>query len=179
MPPATASARADHPAARRRPKSDGEKLLSSYLTALDARGAGNRSFTGAARAFLTRWPDPQWWANSALRPLLNYLMLAGHLRPGYDYLLERKLSAVLREAAASPLADDMDRFLSAATELGYTRRVAAGLASQIVVRILIQTGRTLREVTDGDLDEFAAAITVRDHANSAAPSGRTRERGGS
>ena len=91
---------------------------------------------GAARAFLARSPDPQRWAEqplpvrlsagSAVRPLLNYLMLAGYLRPGYDYLLERKLSAILREAKASPLADDVTRFLSAATELGYTSQVSAG-----------------------------------------------------
>jgi hypothetical protein len=30
-------------------------------------------------------------------------MVTGHLRPGYDWLLERKLPALLREAAASPL----------------------------------------------------------------------------
>lgn len=111
-------------------------MLSGYLSALAARGAGNRSFVGAARAFLARWPDPQSWveqplparlsAGSSLRPLLNYLMLAGHLRPGYDYLLERKLSAILREAHASPLAGDVTRFLSAATELGYSPQIAAG-----------------------------------------------------
>ncbi len=44
-------------------------------------------------------------------------MLAGHLHPGYDYLLARKLSAILREAHTSPLAGDVTRFLSAATEL--------------------------------------------------------------
>ena len=126
-------------------------------------------FLGAARAFLARWPDPQAWAEqplpvrlsagSSVRPLLNYLMLAGYLRPGYDYLLERKLPAILREATASPLGSDLARFISAATELGYTRKVAAGLASQVAVRMLIQTGRPLGELDDADLREFDAAIT--------------------
>lgn len=170
MLPATASAPADHGAGRR-----GEDLLGGYLAALAARGAGNRSFHGAARAFLARWPDPQAWAEqplsvrlsagSAVRPLLNHLMVTGLLRPGYDWLLERKLPALPREAAASPLTLDLDRFLSAATELGYTRKVAAGLASQVAVRLLIQTGRRLSELDDTDLAEFGAAITARERAH--------------
>ena len=96
------------------------------------RGAGNTGFTAAARSFLARWPDPQAWAaeplpvrlsaGSAARPFLNYLMLSGQLQPGYDYLLERKLPAVLREAPAAPLGDELDRFLAAAAELGYPSR---------------------------------------------------------
>lgn len=170
MPPATASAPSSGAAARPRPP--GPELFESYRAALAARGVGNRSFLGAARAFLQRWPDPQVWAEqplparlsagSAVRPLLNHLMLAGYLRPGYDYLLERKLPAILREAHASPLANDMTRFLSAATDLGYTPRVAAGLASQIAVRMLIQTGRPLGELDDTDIAEFDAAITARE-----------------
>jgi integrase len=174
MPLVIASAPAEGAAAWR-PAPRGEQLLSGYLCALAARGAGNRSFLGAARAFLARWPDPQAWteqplpvrlsAGSAVRPLLTYLMLAGYLRPGYDYLLERKLSAILREAQASPLAGDVTRFLSAATELGYSPQIAAGLASQVAVRMLIQTGRPLSELDDADIAEFTAAITVREQAH--------------
>jgi integrase len=169
----TASAPAEE-AAGRWPTPHGEQLLSGYLTALVARGAGNRSYTGAAATFLSRWPDPQAWAQqplqvrlsagSSVRPLLNYLMLAGHLRPGYDYLLERKLAAILREAQASPMADEVRRFLSAATELGYTGRVAAGLASQIAVRLMIQTGRSLGELDDTDFAELDCALTARERA---------------
>jgi integrase len=132
-------------------------------------------FLSAARVFLNRWPDPQAWAqqplpvrlaaSSSTRPLLNYLMLAGYLRPGYDYLLERKLSAILREAQASPLGGDVTRFLSAATELSYSPRIAAGLASQVAVRMLIQTGRRLSELDDADIAEFTAAITARERAH--------------
>jgi hypothetical protein len=174
MPPATASAPAEGTAGRW-PAPRGEELLSGYLAALAARGAGNRSFVGAAHAFLSRWPDPQRWAEqplpvrlsagSSVRPLLNYLMLAGSLRPGYDYLLERKLAAILRESQTSPLAGDVSRFLLAATELGYTTRVAAGLASQIAVRLMIQTGRPLRELDDTDFAEFDSAITAREQVH--------------
>jgi integrase len=125
--------------------------------------------------FLAHWPDPQRWAeqplpvrlsaDSSVRPLLNYLMLSGYLRPGYDYLLERKLPAILREAKTSQLATDVTRFLSATTELGYTARVAAGLASQVAVRMMIQTGRPLRELDDADFAEFDTAITARERTH--------------
>ena len=174
MPPATASAPSSSGAAAQAlPR--GPELFESYCAALAARGAGNRSFLGAARVFLDRWPDPQAWAEqplpvrlsagSALRPLLTYLMLAGFLRPGYDYLLKRKLPAILREAHTSPLATDVARFLSAATELGYSTQIAAGLASQGAMRMLIQTGRPLGELDDADIAEFAAAITAREQAH--------------
>ncbi|WP_172442148.1 tyrosine-type recombinase/integrase, partial [Mycobacterium heckeshornense] len=170
-----ASAPTEGAVAARRPAPRGEELLSGYVAALAARGAGNRSLLATARVFLTRWPDPQAWAELPLsvrlsagwtvRPLLNYLMLSGYLRPGYDYLLERKLAAILREAHTSPLAGYVTRFLSAATELGYTPRVAAGLASQVAVRMLIQTGHPLTELDDTDIAEFSAAITAREQAH--------------
>jgi integrase len=157
------------------PTPTGQQLLEDYLATLKARGAGNRSFLVGARVFLARWPDPQAWAgqplpirlsaNSATRPLLTYLMLAGRLRPGYDYLLERKLPALLREARVSPLAEELARFLSAAIDLGYTPQVAAGMASQVAVRMLIQTGRRLGELTETDLAEFDAALTCRENAH--------------
>jgi len=173
MLPATASAPGSGPAAR--PLARGPELFERYRAALAARGADNRPYLGAARAFLSRWPDPQAWAEqplpvrlsagSSVRPLLTYLMLTGFLRPGYDYLLERKLSAILREAHTSPLAADVTRFLSAATELGYSPQIAAGQASQAALRMLIQTGRPLSELTDADIAEFTAAITVREQAH--------------
>jgi integrase len=63
------------------------------------------------------------------------------------------------------LAGDVTRFLSAATELGYTTQVADGLASLVAVRMLIQTGRPLSELGDADIAEFTAAITAREQAH--------------
>jgi hypothetical protein len=171
MQPAPANA----PSSRRGVRAGTRTLLQEYLAALTARGAGNSSYEKAARTFLTRWPYPQGWAsqplrvrlsaNAATRVLLNYLMLAGHLRPGYDYLLERKLPSLLREAPTSGHGPDLARFLAAAAELGYRRQVAAGMASQVLMRLLIQTGKAVDELTAADLDEFDAAISAREKAH--------------
>jgi integrase len=170
MPPASASAPSDGP---RRPLSPSD-LLGGYQAALAARGAGNKSFDCAARAFLARWPDPQAWAAEPLpvrlsaspsaRPFLNYLMLSGQLRPGYDYLLARKLPAVLREAAAGLLGAERARFVAAADELGYLPQVTAGMCSQIAMRLLIQTGHPLTALTDAGIAAFGEAITARERA---------------
>ena len=170
MLPASASAPSD--AGRARPSP--EELLSGYLEALAARGAGNTGFTTAARSFLGRWPDPQAWAaeplavrlsaNPATGPFLNYLMLSGQLHPGYDCLVERKLAAVLREAPGSMLGEQRERFLAAAAELGYRPRAVAGMCSQAAMRLLIQSGRPLTGLTDDDLQELDDAITAREQA---------------
>ena len=145
----------------------------AYLDCLAARGAGNKTFDSGARCFLARYPDLQAWAGLPLeqrlagtrphlQPVLNFLMLHGHLRPGYDYLLDRKLTVILREAAVSPLGPDLKRFLAGAQALGYSERARTGMASQIAVRMLIQTGRGLGELTDGDFAAFGQAITERE-----------------
>src|SRR5262249_43348114 len=136
-------------------------------------GVGNKTFESGARCFLARFPGPQAWAalplaarlagtRPQLQPLLNFLMLHGHLRPGYDYLLDRKLTAILREAAASPLRPHLARFLAGAEALGYSVRARTGMASEVAIRVLIQTGRALRELTDADFDEFGQAVTGRE-----------------
>ncbi|HYJ56015.1 MAG TPA: tyrosine-type recombinase/integrase [Mycobacterium sp.] len=147
-------------------------LYAAYLAALAERGAGNTAFRSAARSFLARWPDPADWAGESLpirlsagsgtRPFLNFLMLAGFLQPGYDYLLERKLPSVLREARHHPIGAELDRFLAAAAELGFTPRLTAAMASQVTMRVLIQTGRPLGELTETDLVEFATAVGHRE-----------------
>jgi integrase len=148
-------------------------IYEAYLACLTARGAGNKTFESGARCFLARFPDPQAWAGlplasrlagtrPQLQPLINFLMLHGHLRPGYDYLLERKLTVILREAAASPLAGDISRFLAGAEALGYSVRPRTGMASEVAARVLIQTGKPLSELTDADFAEFTAAITERE-----------------
>ena len=115
-------------------------VYGAYLDWLAARGVGNKTFDSGARCFLARFPDPQAWAGLPLaarlagtrphlQPLLNFLMLHGHLRPGYDYLLDRKLTVILREAAASPLGPDLERFLAGAEALGYSVRARTGMAS--------------------------------------------------
>src|SRR6266516_1550081 len=148
-------------------------IYEPYLACLAARGVGNKTFESGARCFLARYPDPQAWAGLPLaarltgtrphlQPLLNFLMLHRHLRPGYDYLLERKLTAILREAPASPLGPDLARFLAGAEALGYSVRARTGMASEVAIRVLIQAGRALSELTDADFTAFGQAITERE-----------------
>jgi integrase len=148
-------------------------LYDAYLDWLARRGVGNRTFYSGARSFLARFPDPQTWSDlplgerlgtstSQIRPLVSFLMLHGHLRPGYDYLLERRLHSVLRDGAASPIGPDLARFLAGAEALGYSLRSRTGMASEVAARLLIQTGRSLGAIDDGDLACFEAAVTERE-----------------
>ena len=70
-------------------------------------------------------------------------MLHGHLRPGYDYLLDRKLTAIMREAQASPLGRTWPGSWPARRRWDIRSRARTGMASQIAVRMLIQAGRGL------------------------------------
>jgi site-specific recombinase XerD len=148
-------------------------IYDAYLAWLAARGVGNKTLDSGARCFLARFPDPQAWAGlplaarlagtrPQLQPLLNFLMLHGHLQPGYDYLLERKLTVILREGALSPLGPDISRFLAGAQVLGYSVRPRTGMASEVAARMFIQTGKPLAELTDADFAEFGQAIAERE-----------------
>ncbi|WP_210718591.1 tyrosine-type recombinase/integrase [Amycolatopsis acididurans] len=101
-------------------------------------------------------------AGSSTRPIITFLMLHRALQPGYDYLLERKLSSIWREITDSPLAGDLERFMTAAAELGFTDRVRFATGSQVPARLLIQTGRRLDRLTLADLNAFAAACHDRE-----------------
>src|SRR3954454_1506513 len=157
MPPVTASASAD--------------LRAAYLDHLAASGRGNTAYWQAARVVFRRLSGPQRWpeqpltarlsAGSATRPIITFLMLHRVLRPGYDYLLERKLSSIWRDIKDSPLGSDLDRFMATAAELGFTERVRFATGSQVPARLLIQTGRRLDELRIVDLDAFTAACHDR------------------
>lgn len=149
----------------------GGDLEVDYLGYLRQTGRGNVAYTRAAGAFFARWPDPRGWAaeplevrlsaNSATRPIITWLMLHRGLAPGYDYLLERKLSTFWREIKNSPLAGDLDAFMTAAAELGFTDRVRFATGSQVPARLLIQTGRRQDQLRLEDLEEFRAACRTR------------------
>lgn len=152
--------------------SRGGELLTMYLNYLTATGRGNVSYERAAHRFFRTWPDPQAWAksplanrlaaDSATRPVITFLMLHGGLRPGYDYLLSRKLSPLWREIQTSPLRAGIDQFLNEAEQLGFTARTRLATGSQVPARLLIQTGKPITELTLDDLDEFAAACRLRE-----------------
>src|SRR5690242_7017578 len=163
MPLVTASAASADP--------PGADLHAAYLDYLARSGRGNTAYWQAARVFFRRWPDPQHWAQqplaarlsvgSATRPIITFLMLHRALRPGYDYLLERKLSSIWREIKDSPLGPDLDRFMATAAELGFTERVRFATGSQVPARLLIQTGRRLDQLSIADLEAFTAACHDR------------------
>src|SRR5665648_1094771 len=147
-------------------------LLAAYQGYLGATGRGNTAYTQAAKTFFRRWPDPKVWVaqplaarlalNGSTRPVITFLMLHHQLAPGYDYLLERKLASIWREVKDSPLAGDLEAFMSAAAELGFTERVRFATGSQAPVRLLIQTGRRLEQLTMADLAEFTNACGDRE-----------------
>lgn len=160
MPPALAYAPVPEP--------DLLAAFGAHTTRLGLRGINQER---AARAFLRRWPDPQSWADEPLatqlalpqvaRSFLMFLLLGGHLRPGYDYLVRRKLPSFWRELPHGPMATDLARFLDTAAQLGFTERTRVATGSQVVGRLLIQTGRRLNELTDTDLEKLLAACRQR------------------
>jgi len=149
------------------------ELFDAFRAYLTATGRRNEQYVQAARRFLVRWPDIAGWAGRPLaarlggddnqRPFVMFLMLHGHLHPGYDFLLaRRKLPSLWRELPHAPMAADITRFTGAAAAAGFTEHVASGTASQVIVRLLIQTGRPLGELTEADFTEFAAACQERE-----------------
>ncbi len=149
-------------------------VLSAWRANQAATGRGNPASDWAARSFLARWPRPQDWADQPLAArlelapstmsLLMFLMVQGWLRPGWDWLVAKKLSSFWRETTGSRLEADMTRFCDTAVAVGFTEIQARRAASQSVGRLLIQTGRGLDELTLGDLDELAAACRAREAA---------------
>jgi hypothetical protein len=89
-------------------------------------------------------------------------MVSGRLHPGYDYLVCRKLSSLWHELTGSSLEPDLNQFIFAALELGFTQRVASAIGSQIIARLLIQTGRHLGDLRESDLQELLDACRVRE-----------------
>jgi hypothetical protein len=142
-------------------------VLAAYAAHLGRSGRGNVVYERAARAFLRRWPQVQAWvalplrsrlaAGSATRPFVTFLLVSRRLRPGYDYLLARKLSSFWRDLAGSPLEPDLDRFVTAARDLGFSERIARGAASQVLARLLVETGRGLDALTEVDFAAFTLA----------------------
>jgi hypothetical protein len=148
-----------------------EVLLGEYASWLARRGRGNRCFADGAAGFLRRWPDPQAFAAEPLevmlaqdqhtRPFITFLLLHDLLRPGYDYLAGRKFAALTELARGTRLEPDLDGFVRAATELGFSWHVCSRAAERVLARLMIQTGRCLHDLTVDDLREVEAAFRSR------------------
>jgi integrase len=151
-----------------------EELLAAWREHQAETGRGNPTSEWAARSFLDRWPDPQAWADQSLAarlsmppstmPLLMFLMVGGWLRPGWDWLVARKLSSFWREIPGSPLEAEMARFCATAVTVGFTETQAKRAASQSVGRLLIQTGRRLDQLTLADIEALSDACRDRETA---------------
>ncbi len=148
---------------------DPTELLDAYLAHLRAtKRRVWKNSVGPARRFLRRWPDPGAFAAEPLEVRLGvpremqgfvaFLLIDGHLRPGYDYLISRKFSRLWGELFATALGEDVHRFAAAAEELGFGVRTRAGAASQVMGRVLLQTGKRLDELADADLSAFDSAV---------------------
>ena len=156
------------------PGADPRPLLAAYRAHLERTGRGNASYWWRSPGLLLpagrtrRRGRPSRWRcgcrpAAAHRPVITFLMLHGHLRPGYDYLLERKFSSLWRELDGNPAGrGPCPRSCEAAAQLGFSERVRTAIASQVPARLLIQTGRRLGELTVADLDELAAAVRERE-----------------
>ena len=149
------------------------QLVADYEAWLAVDGRGSPSYRNAAWSFLARWPDPAGFAAEPLevqqslgvaqRPFVTYLMATGRLRPGYDYL-SRKIGGLLAHAGRGPFAADVTAFTAVATDLDYSGHTVRCVTERVIVRLLIQTGRPLNELTTHDLDELAAAFRRRTEA---------------
>jgi integrase len=148
-----------------------EALLSQYAAWLAARGRGNRCFADGAMGFLRRWPDPQSFAagppavmlaqDQHTRPFITFLLLHDLLRPGYDYLVNRKFASLLDLARGTRLEAGLDGYQHAAAELGFSPHVCSRSAERVIIRLLIQTGREMHGLTVTDLHDAEAAFRAR------------------
>ena len=107
-------------------------LLAAFVEHTARLGLHGINQHKAARAFLRRWPDPQavgrraarrpgWRCRSVTRSFVMFLLLGGHLRPGYDYLMRRKLPSFWRELPHGPMAADLAQFLERRRRAGLHR----------------------------------------------------------
>jgi integrase len=147
-------------------------LVAEYLTHLALTGRGHSQSELAVRSFLRRWPQPQRWADQPLvrrlaaspqdKSVVAFLMARGHLRPGYDYLVRRKLSSFWRETTGTALGEDMERFCRAAEAIGFTPVHAFRAASQSAGRLCIQSAKRLDDLSLDDFEELRAACSDRE-----------------
>lgn len=143
------------------------ELVAEYEQWLAVDGRGSACYRNAAWAFLGHWPQPPDFATEPLeqqltlgastRPFLTFLLLTGRCQPSFDYLA-RKIGGLLTQARRSPLATDVTTFAAAATDLDYSGHNVKRATERVLIRLLIGTGRPLRELTSTDLDELSGAF---------------------
>lgn len=86
---------------------------------------------------------------------------AGDWHSDGNRTFSRPFASIWREIRASWIGAEIDRFLTAAEGLGFSHRVRLATGSQVPIRLLIQTGRRIEELTGEDLDEPVTACRQR------------------
>ncbi|MDA8346976.1 MAG: tyrosine-type recombinase/integrase [Thermaerobacter sp.] len=119
-----------------------------------------------ARALLARLDGLDWHSPTVAAALedlaqrensfISYLLLHGHLRPGYSYLLSHHPQLV-RQAPHSPYAEDVAAVTGIAPQLGFTPYTVRSLLTEVLMRVLVQTGKRLRDLTPADFKDFRSA----------------------
>lgn len=163
MPPASASSAERH--------TQRGVTLGEYAVWQGARGVGGRCYMDAAAKFLDRWPEPQSFADEPLalqlvaktrtRTFISFLVLTDRLRPGYDYLVQRRFDSLLERARWSRMAPDLRRFSAAASALGFSVHIGKWAAERVAVRLMIETGGPLDRITHADLRALEVAFRKR------------------
>lgn len=151
-----------------------EDILVHYASRLGVDPCGDSRLINIARSHFTLHPDLETFSDLPLslrltevpeaKPFLLFLMLQGYLRPGYDYLVERTLCGFWHELELSPMKSDIESFLYAAQEAGFSKKVSMRVASQTIARLLIQSGKSLQELKYSDLSNLANACKERKDA---------------
>lgn len=149
---------------------DNDALLqayANYIVRLPLRPRTRRDRYFGARRLLRRLHGLDWQDASVVEALdgvdqdassfISFLLVFGHLRPGYPYLFSRKMNTLVREAALSPLSEDMAAVRAAAEQLGFSKRHIEQFLPMVILRILMQTGKQLRTLTVADLKDFRTA----------------------
>ena len=95
------------------------------------------------------------------RPFITFLLLHDLLRPGYDYLVNRKFASLLDLARGTRMEADLGGYQHAAAELGFSPHVCSRSAERVIIRLLIQTGRNMHDLTVTDLHDAEAAFRAR------------------
>jgi len=150
------------------------QVLAAYQAHHARTGRGNTAFTYWAKTFLRRWPIVRDWeheplkvqlsANSGTRPFITFLLVTGRLHPGWEYLVHRKFSSIWRDVPGTIIGQDLDTFIAAARGCGYSQRVASGMASQVIARVLFATGTRLGDLGHDDFEALAVAGAARQAA---------------
>lgn len=99
--------------------------------------------------------------DSQTRPFITFLLLHDLLRPGYDYLAERKFASFLDLARGTRMEADLGGYQHAAAELGFSPHVCSRSAERVIIRLLIQTGRQMHDLTVTDLHDAEESFRAR------------------